>query len=93
MKYGYTSPVSFDVRVECYSGFRGEEEPRRFRLGGRDVAVEEVVDRWYEPEYRYFKVRGDDRGVYILRHDFESDHWEITLFDSAAKDETRLSST
>lgn len=85
--------MSFDVRVECYAGFRGEEEPRRFRLGGRDVAVEEVVDRWYEPEYRYFKVRGDDRGTYILRHDFESDHWEITLFDSAAKDETRLSST
>lgn len=85
--------MSFDVRVECYAGFRGEEEPRRFRLGGREVAVEEVVDRWYEPEHRYFKVRGDDHGAYILRHDFESDHWEITLFDSAAKDETRLSST
>lgn len=79
--------------MECYAGYRGEEEPRRFQLGGREVAVEEVVDRWYEPEHRYFKVRGDDRGVYILRHDFESDHWDLTLYDSAAKDETRLSSS
>lgn len=79
--------------MECYAGYRGEEEPRRFWLGERAVAVEDVIDRWYEPEYRYYKVQGDDRGVYILRHDFESDHWDLTLFDSAARDETRLSST
>jgi hypothetical protein len=57
------------------------------------VAVQDLIDRWYEPEYRYYKVQGDDGGVYILRHDFESDHWDLTLFDSAARDETRLSST
>lgn len=79
--------------MECYAGYRGDEEPRRFWLGEREVAVEDVIDRWYEPEYRYYKVQGDDRGVYILRHDFESDHWDLTLFDSAARDETRLSST
>lgn len=79
--------------MECYAGYRGEEEPRRFWLGERAVAVEDVIDRWYEPEHRYYKVQGDDRGVYILRHDFESDHWDLTLFDSAARDETRLSST
>lgn len=84
---------SFTVRVECHAGYRGEETPRRFRLRQREVAVEEVLDRWYEPENRYFKLRGDDRGVYILRHDFESDHWELTLYDSAARAETRLSST
>lgn len=85
--------MSFEVRVECYAGYRGDEEPRRFWVGEREVAVEDLIDRWYEPEYRYYKVQGDDGGIYILRHDFESDHWDLTLFDSAARDETRLSST
>lgn len=85
--------MSFEVRVECYAGYRGEEAPRSFRLGDLRVEVEEILDRWYEPEYRYFKVRGDDGGAYILRHDFESDHWDLTLYGSPGRDETRLSST
>jgi hypothetical protein len=81
------------LRVECYAGHRNEEAPRRFFLGKRVVEVTETVDRWLGPEHRYFKVRGDDGGVYILRHDVAQDFWEMTLFDSGARDETRLSST
>lgn len=69
-----------EIRVECYAGYRGEETPRRFFLGRRTVLVEEVVDRWLGTDHRYFKVRGDDRAVYILRHDAEGDRWELTLF-------------
>jgi hypothetical protein len=68
-----------DVRVDCYAGHRGEETPRRFDLAGRRVEVLEVVDRWYGPDHRYFKVRGDDGGVYILRHDEPADCWELVL--------------
>lgn len=85
--------LPFQVRVSCYAGYQGEESPRRFWIGEREVAVEEVVDRWYEPDLRYYKVRGSDGAVYILRHDFESDLWELTLFSSAASEELRLSST
>jgi hypothetical protein len=81
------------VAVECYAGYRGEETPRRFRLGGRLVEIEEVIDRWLEPGRGYFKVRGDDSGVYILRHDPKAGRWDLTLFDSGALDATRLSST
>jgi hypothetical protein len=81
------------IRVECYSGYRGEESPRRFFLGERKVEVAEILDRWLDPAHRYFKVRGDDGGVYILRHDVPKDDWEMTLFDSGARAETRLSST
>jgi len=81
------------VRVECYAGYRGEETPRGFYLGSRRVEVADVLDRWISPEHRYFKVRGDDKGVYILHHDVNEDRWEMTLFDSGARDETRLSST
>ena len=81
------------LRVECYAGHRGEETPRRFIIGARAVRVDEVLDRWLDPRHRYFKVRGDDQGVYILRHDIIYDLWELTLFDSGTRKETRLSST
>ena len=71
-----------DVRVECYSGYRGEETPRRFELGERRVEVVEVIDRWLGPDHRYFKIRGDDGGRYILRHDEPSGRWELIQFVS-----------
>ncbi len=66
------------VRVECYAGYRGEETPRRFSFGERQVEVDEGVDRWLAPDHRYFKVRCDDGGVYVLRHDAVSGRWEMT---------------
>jgi hypothetical protein len=73
-----------EVRVECYAGHRGEETPRRFHLGPRPREVTEVLDRWLAPEYRYFKVRADDGGLYILRHDTVRDRWELTMFARGA---------
>jgi hypothetical protein len=70
-----------EIRVECYAGCRGEEQPRRLLIGRRPVVVTEIVDRWLGPEHRYFKLRGDDDALYIVRHDERSDRWELTLFD------------
>ncbi|MFL5426625.1 MAG: hypothetical protein ACJ783_16495 [Myxococcales bacterium] len=69
-----------DVQVECYSGYRGEETPRRFTIGDRRIEVVEVIDRWLGPDHRYFKLKGDDGGQYILRHDEPSDRWELIQF-------------
>ncbi len=69
------------IRVECHAGYRGEETPRRFFIGGRRVEVAEVIDRWLAPNHRYFKVGGDDGAVYILRHDAGAESWELTMFD------------
>ena len=41
----------------------------------------EVIDRWLAPDHRYFKVVGDDRATYILRHDVATARWELTLFE------------
>ncbi len=71
--------ISMDVRVDCHAGHRGEETPRRFELGGRVREVVEVLDRWYGPDHRYFKVRAAD-GVYILRHDEPTARWELVVF-------------
>lgn len=69
------------VEVICHAGYRGEETPRRIRVGGREVSVERIIDRWAGRDHRYFKVRGDDGAIYILRRDDLKDFWEITFYD------------
>ena len=81
------------VKVVCYAGYRAEETPVRFYLGERCIEVTEVIDRWLDPAHRYFKLRGDDNGIYILRHSVADNRWEMTLFDSGTRVDTRLSST
>lgn len=85
--------AAMEVRVECYAGYRGEQRPRRFTLGERVTEVEEVIDQWHGLDYRYFKLKGDDGGCYILRHEEKTGHWELIMFDAGGRDETRLSST
>jgi len=70
-----TFPV---VDVECYAGYRGEETPRRFRLGERQIEIAEVVDSWLAPDHRYFKVQDTEGDTYILRNDVAGDRWELT---------------
>lgn len=69
------------IKVDCYAGHRADEAPIRFFLGERKIEVEEVIGRWLDPDHRYFKVRGDDGAVYIIRHDTDADKWELTMFD------------
>jgi hypothetical protein len=69
------------LQVECYAGYRGEETPRRFRIGDRWLEVEEVVDRWLDPDHRYFKVRVADGATYLLRHDATTQRWELSNTD------------
>jgi hypothetical protein len=56
------------IRVECYSGYKGNERPLRFYLDEHQYAVEEVLDQWYGPNDVYFRVRADDGNLYILRY-------------------------
>jgi hypothetical protein len=65
------------IRVECIAGDRGEREPCVFWLGRRRVAVRGVVDRWFAPTQRWFKVDADDDQHYILRHDEATGEWEL----------------
>lgn len=78
------------IRVECDAGHRGEETPRAFSLGDRRIEVVEVLDRWLAPDHRYFKVHGDDGGLYIVRHDVASGLWELTLFERRHEADTRF---
>jgi hypothetical protein len=60
----------------------GRELPRAFHLNRRRVAVIEVIDQWFGPDYRYCKLKGDDGAVYILRVVEHSSDWQLTLFSS-----------
>jgi hypothetical protein len=77
-------PAFLVVDVECYAGHRGEETPRRFRLGDRAIEIAEVLDRWLAPDHRYFKVKDTDGDLYILRHDVVTAVWEVAWFRSGA---------
>lgn len=76
------------IHVECYAGYRAEQEPIAFRLGDRRLEVRAIVDRWYAPTRRWFKVDADDGNVYVLRYDEASDAWEIAAFTASRQPAT-----
>lgn len=76
----------FTISVECYAGYCGEETPRRFFLHDRQIDVLDVIDRWLAPDHRYFKLRGNDGALYIIRYDVARDLWELTMYVSGQGD-------
>lgn len=79
----------FSIRVECYAGYRGEETPRRFFLHDRQIEVAEIIDRWLAPDHRYFKLRGNDGALYIIRKDVVQDIWQLTMYVSEPSDQSQ----
>lgn len=72
-----------NIKVDCYAGYRGEQEPRSFWLGERQLRVLEIVDRWMSPTERCFRCRADDGSLYVLSHDEQSGEWDLRAFTHA----------
>jgi hypothetical protein len=72
------------IRVECYAGYRGEQEPVAFWFGARRVCVRDIVDRWFGPTQRWFKVDADDGQTYVIRHDEAAGEWELAALTRRA---------
>ena len=68
------------ISVKCYSGYRVDEKPKCIRFANLMVHVDQIVDQWLDPDYRYFKCTGDDGATYIIRHDMDSLEWELTYY-------------
>ena len=68
------------IKVACYSGYKGEETPKSISLADAVIQVVEVLDQWLAPDHRYFKCRGDDGGMYLIRHDVATSQWELVYF-------------
>ena len=67
------------LRVECYSGYKGDKRPIRFELNSQTYFVEDVLDQWYGPDDTYFKVRADDGNLYVLRRATSASEGEWSL--------------
>ena len=67
------------IRVECGSE-RVPDGPRRFVLGESTIEVDDLLDRWYSNDADYFRVRGGDGHLYVLKHVRDCDAWELTSF-------------
>jgi hypothetical protein len=74
-----------EIKVESYSGYRGEEAPRYLITEYGKIKVKKILDRWLSPGHRYFKIIGEDRALYIIRHDHETLKWELTYYRATEK--------
>lgn len=69
------------IKVKAYSGYKAEERPISFTIGERELKIEELLDRWYGEDYEYFKLRADDRCIYIIRYNRGDDFWELHMME------------
>ena len=65
------------IRVECHSGYRGEETPRRFELDGQTIEITEVLRRWKEPDAFLFRVQTLAGRVFVLRRNEQTGSWDV----------------
>ncbi|MDY6830056.1 MAG: hypothetical protein SV583_11850 [Pseudomonadota bacterium] len=71
----------FSLQVETQPA-TGDPQPQRFRLWGGMVHVEEVIDRWPSDARAYFKVRGDDGGIYIIGYSVPHRSWDLQAYQA-----------
>ncbi|MBI5042240.1 MAG: hypothetical protein HZC10_00040 [Nitrospirae bacterium] len=69
------------IKVKAYSGYKAEERPISFSIGKKELRIEELLDRWYGKDYEYFKLRADDRCIYIIRYNRDEDFWELVMME------------
>jgi len=66
-----------DIIVETYSGYKADEYPKWIIIGEKKLEVIDIEDRWYGPDYSYFKIFADDGKRYILKQQNKEFYWEI----------------
>jgi hypothetical protein len=76
------------IRVEYDRG--RPDGPLRFVLGERTIEVDDLLDRWYGERVDYFRVRGGDGHLYVLKHERADDCWELTSFTRRESSGTSL---
>lgn len=67
------------IQVSAYAGYKGEQRPTHFLLGGRTHQIRQVIDQWYEPHSTYFRVETEEGHFYILQHQKDSPEGSWTL--------------
>src|SRR5262249_31760275 len=68
--------MGLPIYVDTYS-YRANERPRDLTVDEELYEIDEVEDRWYEPEAMYFRVRTTEGKRFILRYDESVDEWTL----------------
>ena len=78
------------IKVESYSGAKTEEYPLSFYWKNIKYEIKEIADRWYQaqpnpeaPVADYFKVRTEDKTIFIIKHELISDQLFLISPDEA----------
>ena len=72
------------IKVKTSSGYKADERPVSFTIREKVLRVEERLDEWRGEGHAYFKLKADDGYTYIIRHDLESDSWELVKMEKGA---------
>jgi hypothetical protein len=68
------------IQVACYSGYKADERPIRFSLGGPDLFVDSIQDQWHGIGESYFRVLADDGNTYLIRHQEKTGEWTLASY-------------
>ncbi len=69
------------IKVVSYSGYRGEEIPRSFKLGDEIIEVVNIIRMWIEEDQmsrkrlRGFHLKGSDGSEHSIYYDEKSAEW------------------
>ncbi len=59
-----------------------DDRPVSFSLGDRIFRTRAIIDAWHGSDHTYVKLVADDGNLYVLRHDRETDAWEMVLMEA-----------
>ena len=65
------------IQVSCYSGYKVNERPITFSVHGRQLMVEQIIDRWYGESACYFKILANDQKIYLIKYNQGEDQWTL----------------
>ena len=75
------------IGVIAYSGYRGEETPRKIILHGDPIEVVEILDRWVEEgpvnraTKRFLRVKGSEGTIHKIYYDDGTVEWFLKTED------------
>ncbi|HVY57090.1 MAG TPA: hypothetical protein VHA77_04505 [Xanthobacteraceae bacterium] len=68
------------IGIESAADARGVGIPRRLHLRDREIELVQKLDEWHGADHRYFKLKGNDGNLYIVRFDETDRSWELIMF-------------